>query len=82
MSPGSGLGRLAYEIAKKGYISQGNEFSFFMLIAGSFLLNKFLFLLDSNFFLFLFTFFFFKKKGLLNQMNLKFTHIFIQPLMS
>jgi len=38
--PGAGLGRLAYEIAKRGYNCQGNEFSLFMLFASNFVLNK------------------------------------------
>lgn len=38
--PGSGLGRLPYEIASAGYSTQGNEFSFFMLLASSFILNS------------------------------------------
>jgi carnosine N-methyltransferase len=38
--PGSGLGRLAYEVVKRGYACQGNEFSFYMLIASNFVLNK------------------------------------------
>lgn len=38
--PGAGLGRLAYEIARCGYVCQGNEFSFFMLFASNFVLNK------------------------------------------
>lgn len=38
--PGAGLGRLAFEIAKLGFISEGNEFSFFMLMAANFILNK------------------------------------------
>ncbi|KAK9246926.1 N2227-like protein-domain-containing protein [Lipomyces tetrasporus] len=37
--PGAGLGRLAYDIACEGYVSQGNEFSFHMLILSNFLLN-------------------------------------------
>ncbi|KAI9325164.1 N2227-like protein [Zopfochytrium polystomum] len=37
--PGAGLGRLAFEIAKAGFSSQGNEFSFFMLIASNYILN-------------------------------------------
>lgn len=37
--PGSGLGRLAFEFAMRGYISQGNEFSYFMLIPAHFILN-------------------------------------------
>jgi carnosine N-methyltransferase len=40
LSPGSGLGRLPFEICKKGYISQGNEYSYFMLIASNFVLNR------------------------------------------
>ncbi|KAI9499624.1 N2227-like protein-domain-containing protein [Zychaea mexicana] len=38
--PGAGLGRLAYDIANKGFSSQGNEFSFFMLVASNFVLNR------------------------------------------
>jgi len=38
--PGAGLGRLAYEIARLGYICQGNEFSLFMLFTSNFILNK------------------------------------------
>ncbi|XP_067002964.1 carnosine N-methyltransferase isoform X2 [Anabrus simplex] len=38
--PGAGLGRLAYEIARRGYSCQGNEFSLFMLIASNFVLNR------------------------------------------
>ncbi|KAK9486366.1 N2227-like protein-domain-containing protein [Lipomyces starkeyi] len=37
--PGAGLGRLAYDIACEGYVSQGNEFSYHMLILSNFLLN-------------------------------------------
>ncbi|DAZ98999.1 TPA: hypothetical protein N0F65_011254 [Lagenidium giganteum] len=37
--PGAGLGRLALEIAAKGYASQGNEFSYQMLFASNFILN-------------------------------------------
>lgn len=52
MSPGSGLGRLPFEIAKLGFASQGkstnlylsndlgNEFSYFMLLASNFILNR------------------------------------------
>ncbi|CRG99835.1 N2227-like protein, putative [Plasmodium relictum] len=39
LCPGSGLGRLPYEVAKKGYRSQGNEFSYFMLLASNYILN-------------------------------------------
>ncbi|KAJ1719798.1 hypothetical protein LPJ53_005492 [Coemansia erecta] len=38
--PGAGLGRLAYEICCRGFSSQGNEFSYFMLFASNFVLNK------------------------------------------
>ncbi|XP_055939566.1 carnosine N-methyltransferase-like [Argiope bruennichi] len=38
--PGAGLGRLPYEIARRGYSCQGNEFSLFMLFASNFVLNK------------------------------------------
>jgi carnosine N-methyltransferase len=37
--PGAGLGRLALEIAGKGYACQGNEFSYFMLECSNYLLN-------------------------------------------
>ena len=37
--PGAGVGRLALELASKGYIVQGNEFSLFMLLASDFILN-------------------------------------------
>ncbi|PWN19279.1 N2227-domain-containing protein [Microstroma glucosiphilum] len=38
--PGCGLGRLPWEAAMRGFSSQGNEFSFFMLLASHFVLNK------------------------------------------
>ncbi|KAJ3338056.1 hypothetical protein HDU93_010054 [Gonapodya sp. JEL0774] len=38
--PGAGLGRLCYEIAKRGYSAQGNEFSFYMLLTSNYLLNR------------------------------------------
>lgn len=38
--PGAGLGRLAFEVARRGYTCQGNEFSLFMLFASNFVLNK------------------------------------------
>lgn len=38
--PGAGLGRMAWEIAARGYTCQGNEFSLFMLFASNFILNK------------------------------------------
>ncbi|OEL22378.1 Carnosine N-methyltransferase [Dichanthelium oligosanthes] len=37
--PGAGLGRLALEISTLGFVSQGNEFSYYMLICSSFILN-------------------------------------------
>ncbi|GAA6061368.1 hypothetical protein JCM10212_005822 [Sporobolomyces blumeae] len=37
--PGAGLGRLAWEIVRKGFSCQANEFSLHMLIASSFILN-------------------------------------------
>ena len=38
--PGAGLGRLAWEYAAQGYSCQGNEFSFYMLLASHYILNK------------------------------------------
>ncbi|SPO23884.1 related to UPF0586 protein C1778.07 [Ustilago trichophora] len=38
--PGAGLGRLAFEYAAQGYSCQGNEFSFYMLVASQHILNK------------------------------------------
>ncbi|ORZ07207.1 N2227-like protein [Lobosporangium transversale] len=38
--PGSGLGRLAFDIAHAGFSAQGNEFSYYMLLASNFILNK------------------------------------------
>ncbi|KAJ1963314.1 hypothetical protein IWQ62_003256 [Dispira parvispora] len=38
--PGAGLGRLALEIAARGFSCQGNEFSFYMLFVSNFILNK------------------------------------------
>ncbi|KAJ3255088.1 hypothetical protein HK103_006631 [Boothiomyces macroporosus] len=40
LCPGAGLGRLVFEIVKKGFSSQGNEFSFYMLLASNFILNQ------------------------------------------
>lgn len=37
--PGSGLGRLAWEIYSKGYSAQGSDFSLPMLLASDFILN-------------------------------------------
>lgn len=38
--PGCGLGRQVFDFAAKGYAAQGNEFSYFMLIASNFILNS------------------------------------------
>ncbi|KAI4341895.1 hypothetical protein MLD38_026566 [Melastoma candidum] len=38
--PGAGLGRLALEISSLGFICQGNEFSYYMMICSSFILNN------------------------------------------
>lgn len=38
--PGAGLGRLAFEFAKRGYHCQGNEFSYYMLITSNYFLNR------------------------------------------
>lgn len=38
--PGAGLGRLAWECARRGFASQGNECSYFMLLASNFVLNQ------------------------------------------
>ncbi|KAL4216827.1 hypothetical protein ACF0H5_024548 [Mactra antiquata] len=38
--PGAGLGRLAFELARRGYSCQGNEWSLFMLFSSNFVLNK------------------------------------------
>lgn len=39
--PGAGLARLAFDIARAGYATTGNEFSFFMLFASSWVLNQY-----------------------------------------
>jgi len=39
LTPGAGLGRLTFEIARRGFGSEGNEFSYFMLLASSLVLN-------------------------------------------
>ncbi|KAK6738563.1 hypothetical protein RB195_020584 [Necator americanus] len=39
MVPGSGLGRLAFDLAKEGFAVEGNEFSMVMLMTSSYLLN-------------------------------------------
>ncbi|XP_052206649.1 uncharacterized protein LOC127811011 isoform X2 [Diospyros lotus] len=38
--PGAGLGRLALEISCLGFISQGNEFSYYMMICSNYILNQ------------------------------------------
>eukprot|EP00727_Mastigamoeba_balamuthi_P010121 m51a1_g5731 hypothetical protein (545) ;mRNA; r:1133463-1136870 len=40
LTPGAGLGRLTFEVAARGFYSQGNEFSYFMLIGSHYALNK------------------------------------------
>lgn len=40
LNPGCGLGRLTWEIANMGFQSQGNEFSYHMLLASNLLLNQ------------------------------------------
>lgn len=44
--PGSGLGRLAFELIRLGYTVQGNEFSLYMLLASDFILNNGMFTPD------------------------------------
>ncbi|KAH9474496.1 Carnosine N-methyltransferase [Psilocybe cubensis] len=38
--PGSGLGRLSFDVAQMGFACQANEFSHYMLLASYFILNK------------------------------------------
>jgi len=38
--PGTGLGRLSYEVARLGFTCQGNEFSHYMLLVSHFVLNR------------------------------------------
>ncbi|KAJ2801296.1 hypothetical protein H4R20_003731 [Coemansia guatemalensis] len=38
--PGAGLGRLAFDICCRGFSTQGNEFSYFMLLTSKFILNS------------------------------------------
>jgi carnosine N-methyltransferase len=38
--PGSGLGRLAFDLIRLGYTVQGNDFSLYMLLASDFILNS------------------------------------------
>lgn len=39
LNPGCGLGRLTWEIARMGFLSQGNEFSYHMILASNIILN-------------------------------------------
>lgn len=39
LHPGCGMGRLVFDFALEGYKSQGNEFTYFMLLASNFVLN-------------------------------------------
>lgn len=40
--PGCGLGRLVFELGRKGFIAEGNEFSYHMLILSEYILNSLL----------------------------------------
>lgn len=40
LTPGAGLARLTFEVVRLGFKSQGNEFSYFMLITSDYILNK------------------------------------------
>lgn len=40
LTPGAGLGRLTFEVSRLGFDSQGNEFSYFMLLGSSVVLNR------------------------------------------
>lgn len=40
LTPGSGLSRITWELARLGFQSCGNEFSYYMLLASFFLLNE------------------------------------------
>jgi len=39
LTPGSGLGRLTFEVARRGYFAEGNEFSYHMLLGTAWILN-------------------------------------------
>jgi len=39
LHPGCGMGRLVFDFALEGFKSQGNEFTYFMLLASKFVLN-------------------------------------------
>eukprot|EP00270_Netrium_digitus_P016817 TRINITY_DN6086_c0_g1_i2.p1 TRINITY_DN6086_c0_g1~~TRINITY_DN6086_c0_g1_i2.p1 ORF type:complete len:509 (-),score=120.70 TRINITY_DN6086_c0_g1_i2:344-1801(-) len=38
--PGAGLARLALEVSRLGFVCQGNEFSYYMLLCSGFILNR------------------------------------------
>lgn len=40
LCPGSGLGRLPFDLATHGYSAQGNEFSYYMLLVSNVILNE------------------------------------------
>lgn len=40
LTPGSGLGRLTFDAARKGYFAEGNEFSYHMLLGTMWVLNE------------------------------------------
>jgi len=44
LNPGCGLGRLSWELARMGFATQGNEFSYFMLLCHNVIVNE----LDQN----------------------------------
>uniref|UniRef100_A0A7S0ZSU7 carnosine N-methyltransferase n=1 Tax=Noctiluca scintillans TaxID=2966 RepID=A0A7S0ZSU7_NOCSC len=40
LCPGCGLGRLPFEFARQGYVAEGNEFSYHMLLGSQLILNR------------------------------------------
>jgi len=40
LNPGCGLGRLTWEVARLGFSTQGNEFSYFMLLCSNIIINQ------------------------------------------
>merc|ERR1712118_195012 len=40
LTPGSGLSRLPFEVTRRGYSAQGNEFSYHMLQGSKWVLNE------------------------------------------
>merc|ERR1712151_1221082 len=40
LTPGSGLGRLTFEVARRGYHGEGSEFSYHMLLGTMWVLNQ------------------------------------------